>query len=46
MRRAGAVMVTQEPHGREHWVLAAPQHLQQVDLAARAIVVDWPVELA
>ena len=31
--------------GREHWVLAVPAHLRRVDLAARAIVVDWPAEL-
>jgi hypothetical protein len=30
---------------REHWVLATPQHLRKVDLAARSIIVDWPVEL-
>ena len=41
---AGTVMVTKEPDGREHWVLASPRHLRAVDLAARAIVVDWPVE--
>jgi 16S rRNA processing protein RimM len=42
---AGAVMVVREPGGREHWVLAAPKHLRQVDLTARSIVVDWPAEL-
>ena len=41
----GAVMVTQEPSGREHWVLAVPRHLKRVDLAAGTILVDWPVEL-
>ena len=41
----GAVMVTKEADGREHWVLAAPPHLQRVDLAARMIEVDWPGEL-
>jgi 16S rRNA processing protein RimM len=41
----GALMVTREPGGREHWVPAAPPHLQRVDLAAREIVVDWPAEL-
>jgi 16S rRNA processing protein RimM len=41
----GALMVTREPDGREHWVRAAPPHLQRVDLAAREIVVDWPAEL-
>jgi 16S rRNA processing protein RimM len=42
---AGVVMVTREPGGREHWVLAAPRHLRKVDLAAGVIVVDWPAEL-
>lgn len=42
---AGAVMVTREPGGREHWVLASPKHLRSVDLATRTIVVDWPAEL-
>jgi ribosomal 30S subunit maturation factor RimM len=42
---AGAVMVTKEPGGREHWVLAQPKHLREVDVAARSIVVDWPAEL-
>jgi 16S rRNA processing protein RimM len=41
----GAVMVTRAADGLEHWVLAAPPHLQRVDLAAREIVVDWPAEL-
>ena len=41
----GAVMVTKRPGGQEHWVLAQPKHLKKVDLAARAIVVDWPAEL-
>jgi 16S rRNA processing protein RimM len=42
---AGAVMVTKEPGGREHWVLASPRHLRSVDLAQGLVVVDWPVEL-
>lgn len=42
---AGAVMVTKEPDGREHWVLASPRHLRTVDLAQRIVVVDWPAEL-
>jgi len=42
---AGAVMVTREESGREHWVPAAPPHLQRVDLAAGEILVDWPAEL-
>ena len=40
----GAVMVTREAGGREHWVLAVPRHLLRVDLAAGVIVVDWPAE--
>jgi 16S rRNA processing protein RimM len=42
---AGAIMVSREAGGREHWVLAAPRHLRKVDLAAGVIVVDWPAEL-
>jgi 16S rRNA processing protein RimM len=41
----GAVMVTRDGAGRQHWVLASPKHLRRVDLAARQIVVDWPAEL-
>jgi len=41
----GTVMVTREPGGREHWVLAVPKHLRKVDLAEGMIVVDWPAEL-
>lgn len=41
----GAVMVTRDPAGAEHWVPAAPKHLRKVDLAARTILVDWPAEL-
>ncbi|HET7755914.1 MAG TPA: ribosome maturation factor RimM [Steroidobacteraceae bacterium] len=41
----GAVMVTREAGGREHWVPAGPKHLRKVDLAAGVIVVDWPAEL-
>jgi 16S rRNA processing protein RimM len=41
---AGTVMVTKDREGREHWVLASPRHLRTVDLAARTIVVDWPVD--
>jgi 16S rRNA processing protein RimM len=29
----------------EHWVLADPEHLRRVDLAAGRILVDWPAEL-
>jgi len=42
---AGAVMVSKEPGGHEHWVLASPRHLRLVDLEARVIVVDWPADL-
>jgi 16S rRNA processing protein RimM len=42
---AGVVMVTREPGGREHWVLASPKHLRTVDLSQGLVVVDWPVEL-
>jgi 16S rRNA processing protein RimM len=41
----GAVMVSKERGGREHWVLAVPKHLRRVDSAARTILVDWPAEL-
>lgn len=41
----GTVMVTRQAGGAEHWVLAQPAHLKKVDVAARAIVVDWPAEL-
>jgi 16S rRNA processing protein RimM len=41
----GAVMVTRDAGGAEHWVLAQPAHLKKVDLAGRTIVVDWPAEL-
>jgi 16S rRNA processing protein RimM len=42
---SGAVMVTRDSGGREHWVLAAPPYLRRVDLAAGEIMVDWPAEL-
>jgi len=42
---AGVVMVTREESGREHWVPAAPPHLQRVDVATGEILVDWPAEL-
>jgi 16S rRNA processing protein RimM len=41
----GALMVTKESGGREHWVLAIPKHLRRVDTAARTVLVDWPAEL-
>jgi 16S rRNA processing protein RimM len=40
-----AVMVTRDAGGREHWLRAAPPHLQRVDVAAGEILVDWPAEL-
>ena len=39
-----AVMVVKSGDGSEHWVLAHPKHLRKVDLAARTVLVDWPVE--
>jgi len=39
----GALMVTRSG-AVEHWVRAAPPHLQRVDLAAREVLVDWPAE--
>lgn len=42
---AGAVMVVEEREGKEHWVLADPSHLLQVDLTTGRILVDWPAEL-
>ena len=41
---AGAVMVV-EQDGAQHWVLADPTHLLQVDLDAGRILVDWPAKL-
>lgn len=41
----GPLMVVKDASGREHWVLATPQHLHKVDLDRSLIVVDWPVEL-
>jgi 16S rRNA processing protein RimM len=41
----GPLMVVREAGGREHWVLATPQYLKKVDLAAGRVLVDWPVEL-
>ena len=42
---AGAVMVVEEGAGREHWVLADPSHLLEVDLRAGRIRVEWPAQL-
>ena len=39
----GALMVTRAGEV-EHWVRAAPPHLQRVDLTAREVLVDWPLE--
>jgi len=41
----GAVMVTREAGGREHWVPAAPPYLRRVDLTKGEVLVDWPAEL-
>ncbi len=43
----GSVMVIREgaEGSREHWVPAGPTHLKQVDVAARRLTVDWPLEL-
>jgi 16S rRNA processing protein RimM len=40
----GPVMVVKDAAGREHWVLATPQHLRKVELDAGLIQVNWPVE--
>ncbi len=40
---AGSLMVIAGAAG-EYWVPAQPKHLKKVDLEARTIVVDWPVE--
>ena len=46
---AGAVMVVEDGGGespaREHWVLADPSHLLEVDLTAGRVLVDWPATL-
>jgi 16S rRNA processing protein RimM len=42
---SGAVMVTKEAGGRQHWVLATPKHLREVRLTAHEVLVDWPAEL-
>jgi 16S rRNA processing protein RimM len=42
---AGALMVVQAADGKERWVPAVPRHLRKIDLAAGAILVDWPAEL-
>jgi 16S rRNA processing protein RimM len=42
--RGHLTMVVRESTGREHWVPAVPLHLRKVDLPARSILVDWPLE--
>ena len=42
--QAGLTMVVREASGREHWVPAVPRHLRKVDLPARKVLVDWPLE--
>jgi 16S rRNA processing protein RimM len=41
----GDVMVIRNAEGQEHWVPATKSHLSKVDLAAGAVVVDWPAAL-
>jgi 16S rRNA processing protein RimM len=41
----GDVMVVRSEAGQEHWVPATKEHLSKVDLAAGAVVVDWPAAL-
>ena len=41
----GDVMVVRGEAGQEHWVPAKKEHLAKVDLAAGAVVVDWPAVL-
>jgi len=41
----GDVMVIRNAEGQEHWVPATKSHLSKVDLAASAVVVDWPAAL-
>src|ERR1700738_138318 len=38
---SGAVMVTKEAGGRQHWVLATPKHLREVRLTAHEGLVGW-----
>jgi len=40
----GPVMVVKDTEGREHWVLATPQHLRKVEVDAGLILVDWPLD--
>jgi len=42
---AGPVMVVKDGEGREHWVLANPEHLRKVEIEKGLILVDWPLEL-
>lgn len=42
---SGALLVSREAAGREHWIPAAPPHLHRVDLAEHEVVVDWPAAL-
>ena len=41
----GDVMIVRGQGGQEHWVPATKEHLSKVDLAAGAVVVDWPAAL-
>lgn len=40
----GASMVIRSAHAADHWVPATPEYLWKVDLQARLIEVDWPLE--
>ena len=42
--KGALTMVVREPGGREHWVPAVPRHLRTVDLPARKLLVDWPLD--
>ncbi len=41
---AGALMVVQATDGSERWLPGTAPHLKRVDLAAREIEIDWPVD--
>jgi hypothetical protein len=37
-------MVVKGSDGSERWLPGTPPHLKRVDLAAREIEIDWPVD--
>ena len=41
---AGALMVVKATDGSERWLPGTAPHLKRVDLAAREIEIDWPVD--